>query len=110
MESHHDNDLIIFQDLMTKIETAQENYQEEKDTNIPIDTGGVKAEPSAMVFKAGQSKRIWNELYKVSSSHLHTMSVYYRVHSYCLYPFSILTEWPTCWINRSVFIPVHIYV
>lgn len=53
---------------MEKVDEAQGNYTEEKDKNIKIDTGGVKDEPSAIVFKAGQSKRIWNELYKVSGS------------------------------------------
>lgn len=53
--------------MMEKVDAAQESYTEDKDTNIEIDTGGVKDQPSALVFKAGQSKRIWNELYKVSN-------------------------------------------
>ena len=51
--------------MMQKVEEAQDSYTEDKDRNIAVDTGGVKEEPSALVFKAGQSKRIWNELYKV---------------------------------------------
>lgn len=51
--------------MLQKVETAHQGYNADKDRNIEIDTGGVKDEPSAMVFKAGQSKRIWNELYKV---------------------------------------------
>ncbi|XP_067932331.1 uncharacterized protein [Watersipora subatra] len=56
------------QDMLKGVETAQAGYTEDKDTNIPVDTGGVKQEPSAIIFKAGQSKRIWNELYKVVDS------------------------------------------
>ncbi|KAF6034791.1 GNL2 [Bugula neritina] len=39
-------------DMLENVETAQANYDE----------------PSALIFKAGQSKRIWNELYKVVDS------------------------------------------
>lgn len=59
--------------MLENVETAQANYVEEKDTNIEIDTGGVKDEPSALIFKAGQSKRIWNELYKVTAPISHFM-------------------------------------
>ena len=52
--------------MIESAENAQAGYTEEKDSNIEIDSGGVKQQPSAIVFKAGQSKRIWNELYKVS--------------------------------------------
>lgn len=52
--------------MIQKVEAAQQDYTVEKDSNVEVDLGGVKDEPSPMVFKAGQSKRIWNELYKVS--------------------------------------------
>jgi len=52
--------------MLEKIGSATESYVEEKDSNIVTDTGGVRDEARQMIFKAGQSKRIWNELYKVS--------------------------------------------
>ena len=41
-------------------------YNEEKDTNIVRDNGGVSDEVMFPLFKAGQSKRIWRELHKVT--------------------------------------------
>ena len=49
---------------MQQVETAHSNYNEADDVNIVRDDGGVRDEEPEMVFKAGQSKRIWNELYK----------------------------------------------
>ena len=43
-----------------------DTYQSEKDLDLVIQDDGIKDLPSEMLFKAGQSKRIWNELYKVS--------------------------------------------
>ncbi len=53
------------QSLMAEVEESTEKYDEAKDSNIEIDTGGVKDEAPEWFLKAGQSKRIWNELYKV---------------------------------------------
>jgi len=68
--------------MLENVETAQANYVEEKDTNIEIDTGGVKDEPSALIFKAGQSKRIWNELYKVTAPISHFMHLQFSMFNY----------------------------
>ncbi|XP_074641988.1 uncharacterized protein LOC141899522 [Tubulanus polymorphus] len=54
--------------LLANAEAAQDNYDVEKDRDIFVDNLGVKDEPREMVFRAGQSKRIWNELYKVIDS------------------------------------------
>ena len=47
--------------------SSVEKYDESKDSNIEVEDTGVRAEEPEIVFKAGQSKRIWNELYKVWS-------------------------------------------
>ena len=46
-----------------------ESYQESKDRNLVTDDPGFTVEASEMIFKAGQSKRIWNEVYKVEAEH-----------------------------------------
>jgi nuclear GTP-binding protein len=51
--------------MMEQVEEAHAKYDESKDTNIIRDDQGVREEEPEVVFKAGQSKRIWNELYKV---------------------------------------------
>lgn len=45
-----------------------EEYSSDKDSNIVRDDGGVRDLPRDWVMGAGQSKRIWNELYKVIDS------------------------------------------
>jgi len=62
---------IQYEDLQSMINKAEEkesNYDEACDSNIFVDDGGVRAEASDLWFKAGQSKRVWNELYKVIDS------------------------------------------
>jgi len=44
-----------------------EEYNSEKDKDLVVDNGGVTDEPMYALFKAGQSRRIWGELYKVFS-------------------------------------------
>ena len=41
-------------------------YQQSKDRDLVTADPGYTVEASDMIFKAGQSKRIWNEVYKVS--------------------------------------------
>lgn len=56
-------------DQLSEIVNKQtEEYSTEKDTNIVRDDGGVRDMPRDWVMAAGQSKRIWNELYKVVDS------------------------------------------
>jgi nuclear GTP-binding protein len=45
-----------------------EEYNESKDTDLVVDNKGVNDEAMFALFKAGQSRRIWNELYKVIDS------------------------------------------
>lgn len=55
-------------ELTELVQKNEENYCSEKDTNIVRDDGGVRDLPRDWVMAAGQSKRIWNELYKVVDS------------------------------------------
>ncbi|CAF1623132.1 unnamed protein product [Rotaria magnacalcarata] len=54
--------------LMTHVEQKQSEYDQEKDLDLMREDDGVKPETINPLFKAGQSKRIWNELYKVIDS------------------------------------------
>lgn len=56
------------EDLTKHVEERQDSYSNEKDSNIVRDNEGVKDLPRDWVMAAGQSKRIWNELYKVVDS------------------------------------------
>ncbi|KAI4464564.1 gtp-binding protein-related [Holotrichia oblita] len=55
-------------ELSETVEKSSEEYKQEKDSNIVKDDEGVKDMPRDWVMAAGQSKRIWNELYKVVDS------------------------------------------
>ena len=57
---------VFLQQMMDYVRVSHEKYDEEKDSNIIREDDGVREEEPEVVFKAGQSKRIWNELYKVS--------------------------------------------
>ncbi|KAH9521550.1 nucleostemin 2 [Dermatophagoides farinae] len=59
-----------FEDLQTyasSVETRNENYDDSKDSNLIVEQDFREETPHA-VMKKGQSKRIWNELYKVIDS------------------------------------------
>ena len=61
---------VKFDNLQSYADTANErseNYDESKDSNI-VQMLDYKNESTEMVMKKGQSKRIWNELYKVIDS------------------------------------------
>ena len=45
-----------------------DEYDSNKDKDLVVDNQGVTDEPMYALFKAGQSKRIWGELYKVIDS------------------------------------------
>jgi nuclear GTP-binding protein len=51
--------------LVAHVERTQSEYDQEKDLDLMREDDGVKQEAINPLFKAGQSKRIWNELYKV---------------------------------------------
>lgn len=55
-------------ELRSEIDKRTEEYSQEKDSNVVRDDGGVRDMPRDWVMAAGQSKRIWNELYKVVDS------------------------------------------
>jgi len=54
--------------LLAQVNSANEKYSEEKDWDIVKDNEGVTGEAKHVIFRAGQSKRVWNELYKVVDS------------------------------------------
>jgi nuclear GTP-binding protein len=56
--------------LMGHVEQKQNDYDKEKDLDLVREHDGVKQEVMNPLFKAGQSKRIWKELYKVRKIHL----------------------------------------
>lgn len=56
------------EELTQLAEKNATEYSDEKDSNIVKDDGGVRDVPRDWVMGAGQSKRIWNELYKVIDS------------------------------------------
>lgn len=55
-------------ELAEMVQKSQESYVEDKDMDIVRDDGGVRDAARDCVMSAGQSKRIWNELYKVIDS------------------------------------------
>ncbi len=63
--------VLLFQSLLANAEAAMEKYDEDKDTDRPTEDPGFKEQVSDMHFKAGQSKRVWGELYKVRRCCLH---------------------------------------
>jgi len=54
--------------LRDAAETKTESYSVDDDCNIVRDDGGVRDEKGDHMFSKGQSRRIWNELYKVIDS------------------------------------------
>ncbi|XP_014674186.1 PREDICTED: nucleolar GTP-binding protein 2-like isoform X2 [Priapulus caudatus] len=58
-------------DMETMADSAMKSgdtYNAEKDNSLVKPTDGITAAPKEMIFFKGQSKRIWNELYKVIDS------------------------------------------
>lgn len=54
--------------FMEAAQLSSEMYDEEKDMNLVREDDGEKVEAKESLFTKGQSKRIWNELYKVIDS------------------------------------------
>ncbi len=63
----HDKTVLFLQSLLANVESAQDRYDEEKDIDRVSEDPGFKEQVSDMHFKAGQSKRVWGELYKVGA-------------------------------------------
>jgi nuclear GTP-binding protein len=51
--------------LVAHVEQKQGEYDQDKDLDLVREHDGVKEQAINPLFRAGQSKRIWNELYKV---------------------------------------------
>ncbi|XP_043573809.1 nucleolar GTP-binding protein 2 [Chiloscyllium plagiosum] len=56
------------QSLVEKAQTLAEEYDLKKDRDLVVEDTGVRDEVREEIFKKGQSKRIWGELYKVIDS------------------------------------------
>lgn len=55
-------------DLVEHAEASAEGYSQEKDHDLVTEDTGVRNEAREEIYKKGQSKRIWGELYKVIDS------------------------------------------
>merc|ERR1712029_84840 len=55
-------------EMVSKAETASQSYSQDKDVARVTEDPDAKDSPREYIFAAGQSKRIWNELYKVIDS------------------------------------------
>ncbi|XP_037658084.1 nucleolar GTP-binding protein 2-like isoform X2 [Choloepus didactylus] len=56
------------QSLIENAETTCESYDQGKDRDLVTEDAGVRNEAQEEIYKKGQSKRIWGELYKVIDS------------------------------------------
>ncbi|KAM8976672.1 nucleolar GTP-binding protein 2 isoform 2-T2 [Pelodytes ibericus] len=55
-------------ELLVNAEALAENYDQQKDRDLVTEDTGVRDEVREEIYKKGQSKRIWGELYKVMDS------------------------------------------
>ena len=51
--------------MVNKASTSSESYDAEKDQDLVREEPEFKDENKEVIFRAGQSRRVWNELYKV---------------------------------------------
>ncbi|CAN0182036.1 unnamed protein product [Lampetra fluviatilis] len=56
------------QALLESAQTSADTYDLEKDRDLVVEDSGIRDEAREEIFKKGQSKRIWGELYKVIDS------------------------------------------
>ncbi|NXA50177.1 NOG2 protein, partial [Nothocercus julius] len=56
------------QSLLENAEASTETYDQNKDRDLVTEDTGVRDEAQEEIFKKGQSRRIWGELYKVIDS------------------------------------------
>ncbi|KAM7098333.1 nucleolar GTP-binding protein 2 isoform 1-T1 [Molossus nigricans] len=56
------------QSLVENAEMSTDNYDQDKDRDLVTEDTGVRNEAQEEIYKKGQSKRIWGELYKVIDS------------------------------------------
>ncbi|XP_008059844.1 nucleolar GTP-binding protein 2 isoform X1 [Carlito syrichta] len=59
---------VDMQSLLENAETSTESYDKGKDRDLVTEDTGVRNEAQEEIYKKGQSKRIWGELYKVIDS------------------------------------------
>lgn len=56
----------FWQAFAEKAMSATDGYSAEKDSDLVTEAPDFKDEQPEVIFKAGQSKRVWGELYKVT--------------------------------------------
>lgn len=56
---------MLDQSMLSKAEQESADYSTDKDKDLVVEDSGERPEAQDYYMKAGQSKRIWNELYKV---------------------------------------------
>jgi nuclear GTP-binding protein len=56
---------LLLQSLLAAARDSGDKYKADDDQDLVKEDEGIKDAQSQIIFKAGQSKRIWNELYKV---------------------------------------------
>jgi len=56
------------EELVSKANEGADNYNVEKDADLMVETDGTQAHNKNPLLNAGQSKRIWGELYRVLDS------------------------------------------
>ena len=66
--------MFISQAMLQRAEAREEEYKAENDKDLVTEDPGFRPEAQDYYMKAGQSKRIWNELYKVWNSPLMCLS------------------------------------
>lgn len=54
--------------MLKRVEKNVDEYQVGRDKDRVVDDPGFVNEAPEMIFRAGQSKRVWGELYKVQLS------------------------------------------
>ena len=53
---------------MSRAQETSESYKADADRDLVRDDGGVRDTAMELYCKAGQSKRVWGELYKVQTA------------------------------------------
>ena len=66
----------VIQEMVKNADDALEKYEEAQSKIVPQEEG-VREAMREIVFQAGTSKRIWNELYKVALLFLHEIPFTY---------------------------------
>ena len=56
---------LLLQELLSRANANSDQYEKEKDLDLVREDTGIRDATMELYCKAGQSKRVWGELYKV---------------------------------------------